>query len=377
MDDALTARLVGVQSVNVFVSWTSEAVKKKPKNGSEAPSIAGRPLLLADPLSEELHLVGRDGLPPPRQAHFVAGEPFTILGVDPTADHSEIAATASAKFDLWLKLLGDQAKYKREWKSLENAHRILSHRESLFRYRGFVKKVYDPSRKQVTLAKLQRSFAKAIVSCVPELRSRQTIHDVQAGVGFGFSVLIAAVLLVAVLTIPVGGVAILGFALFTKTLIIAWGPFAILPALAVMASGGLAAYWYHQHADVFRKIHEVLGEAFQQIGALGGAIEDVFLLRGFDLLEEDSTKFHGWRRQAEKKRDELLELFITKFVGAFVDQLVAVLSQAHQGKEMSAEEFFQFLADHPHEVRTSFKRALYVLVIEHQEEFLPLSYAPK
>ena len=352
-------------------------MKKKPKEGSEASSIAGRGLLLADPLSEELHLVSRDGIPPPRQAHFVAGEPFTILGIDPSTDHSEIAAAASVKVEEWLKLLGNQAEYERERKSLENADRILSHRESLFRYRGFVKKVYDPSRKPITLGKLQRSFAKAIVSCVPELRSRQTLHDVQAGVGFGFSVLIAAVLLVAVLTIPVGGVAVLGFALFTKTLIVAWGPLAILPALAVLTTGGLAAYWYHQHADVFRKIHEVLGEAFQQIEALGGAIEDVFLLRGFDLLEKDSTEFHGWRRQAEKKRDELLELFIAKFVEAFVDQLVVVLSQAHQGTEMSADEFFQFLADHPREVRSSFKRALYVLVIEHQEDLLRLSYAPK
>ena len=372
----LTVPLTDVKSADICVSWTSEAVKKKSNNSSEASSIAGRPLLVADPLSEELHLVGRDGIPPHRQAHFVAGEPFTILGVDPTADHSEIAATASAKFDLWLKLLGDQAKYKREWKSLENAHRILSHRESLFRYRGFVKKVYDPSRKQVTLGKLQRSFAKAIVSCVPELRSRQTLHDVKAGSGFGFSVLIAAVLLVAVLTIPVGGITILGVTLFAKTLIVTWGPLAVLPALAVLTTGGLAAYWYHQHADVFRKIHEALGEAFQQIEALGGAIEDVFLLRGFDLFEKNSREFHGWRRQAEKKRDELLELFIAKFVSAFVDQLVVTLSQAHQGPEITADEFFQFLADHPHEVRSSFKRALYVLVLDHQENLLQLQYDP-
>ena len=135
LDDALTARLVGVRSVSIFVSWTSEAVKKKPKNGSEAPSIAGRPLLLPDPLSEELHLVSRDVIPPPRQALFVAREPFTILGIDPSTDHSAIAAAASSKVDEWLKLLGDQAEYEREWKSLENAHRILSHRESLFRYR--------------------------------------------------------------------------------------------------------------------------------------------------------------------------------------------------------------------------------------------------
>ena len=352
-------------------------MKKKPKKGSEASSIAGRRLLVADPLSEELQLLGRDGIPPPRQIHFIAREPFTILGIDPNTDHSAIAAAASSKFDEWLKVLADQSEYERERKSLENAHRILSHRESLFRYRGFVKKVYDPSRKQVTIGKLQRSFAKAIVSCVPELRSRQTLHDVKAGGGFGFSVLIAAVLLVAVLTIPVGGITVLGFTLFAKTLVVTWGPLAILPALAVLTTGGLAAYWYHQHADVFRKIHEVLGEAFQQIEALGAVIEDIFLLRGFDLFEKNSAEFRGWRRHAEKKRDELLELFITKFVGAFVDQLVAVLSQAHQGPEMSADEFFQFLTDHPHEVRSSFKRALYVLVRDDQEKLLQLPYAAR
>lgn len=365
--------------MGIRVSWTSGAVKekKKTKNGSEASSIAGRPLLVTDLGAQELQLMSRDRIPPSRPVHFSAREPFTVLGIDPNEGHVAVADAASANVDEWLKLIGGQVGYDGERMSLENAYRILGHRESLFRYRGFVRKVYDPSRKEVTPGKLQRSFARAIVSCVPELRNRQTLHDVKAGVGFGFSLLIAAVLLVAVITVPVGGITVLGYTLFAQTLIVTWGPLAILPAVAVLTTGGLAAYWYRRHADIFRRIHEALGEALQQIEALGGVIEDSFLLHGFDLFQKDPAEFHRWRKQAEKKRDETLELFIAEFVKSFVDQLVEVLSRLHPKPEMSAEEFFQFLADHQYEVRTSFKCALYLLVVNRQEVLLQLPSSPR
>jgi hypothetical protein len=371
----LTVPLTDVKSADICVSWTSEAVKKKPKNGSEASSIAGRPLLLADPRAEELSFMVGDEIPPPLPVHFPASEPYTILGIDPETPHDAVASIASARAGAWLKVLAYHAEYERERASITAALQILGQRQTIFRYRSFIRTTYDPARTDVTPAKLQRAFAAAIISCAPELRRRQTLKDVQAGIGFGSSLLIAAVLLVGVVTVPIGGITLLGFPLFAKTALIAWGPIAILPALGVLSAGALAAYWYHQHADVFLQIHESLSEALQQIAALGAALDDVYLLRCFHLFERTPEEFHKQQRLAEQERNTVLEIFIGEFVRAFVDELVVSLSQVGLSTEMNSDELFQYLKDHPAEVRSCFKRVLYGTAVDPELKLLCLKSA--
>lgn len=334
----------------------------------------GRLLLLVDPDAEELRFVTRDEVPATRPVHFPASEPYTILGIDPDEGCVAVGELAPTKVDKWLRTLTDQGEYAREHASLRHALDILGNRESFFRYRGFVKKVYDPSRKAITRAKVQRMFAKAIVSCAPDLRRRETIREIQAGGIFGISVLIGLMLLIAVMTIPVGGVVVLGSPFFATTLFVAWGSWAILPALAVITVGGAATYWYRKHRDVFLEIHDSLGEVMQQIEALAAALEDVFLLQGFHLYEKDAAEFRQWRRGLEEKRNVVVTDFVRRYVSAFVECLSSVIANVESGKKMGPEEFFVFLAEHPSEVRICFRQTLYDLISRQQSAWPSIEF---
>ena len=320
--------------------------------------------------------MARHEIVPSRPTHFPASEPYTILGLDPEDAYAAVNESASTKVELWSKVLVDHVEYARELSSLKHAVQILGNRESFFRYRSFVRKVYDPSRKEITSSRIQRMFAAAVVNCVPDLREQDTIRDIQAGSIFGLSVLIGLMLLIAVITIPVGGVVVFGTAFFAKTLLVAWGPWAILPALAVVAVGGAAVYWYREHRDVFDQLHVGLGKAMDQVEALAVALEDVFLLRGFQLFEKDAAQFRAWRKVADKERDSLVADFIKSYVRVFVDRLSSLIVGVEGSKKMGPEEFFSFLSEHPREVQACFLTSLYDLVSRQQSDWPAVEFHP-
>ena len=333
--------------------------------------ILGRPLLVVDQNSQDIRFIPRELIPPGSPAHFLAMEPFTILGISPHASYADISETAGTKAVAWFLVLPDTGEYAREQASLHNAVNILGNRQSCAQFRSFTRS-YDQSRKSYSRSKIQRRFAHAIIGNATGLRKRQTIRNIQSGSILGVSLLVSLVMLIVVMTLPVGGVTILGFTLFANTLISAWGPFAIMPIAAVAGLGVLGAYWYKRHKDVFLELQGCLGLVMDHMEAMAYAIEDVFLLDGFRLFQEDSSVFRINKVRIQQDRDAIMSEFVERYVEVFVSRLSSMISERESTARMNAEQLFTFIADHPGEVQQCFQHAFSDLVIKMRAALLQL-----
>jgi hypothetical protein len=347
--------------------------KKKisPGRGTSKAFMLGRPLLIVENSSQQIRFIPRKEIPPASPVHFPAKEPFTILGINPNASYSDVIEAASSKVNDWFSYLPDTGEYEREQASLRDALSILENRQSFTQYRSFARK-YDQSRKELSRSRIQRMFAKTIISQAPELRKRQKIRDMQSGGILAVSLLVSIVLLIVVLTIPVGGVTILGLSLFANTLFIAWGPFAIIPIAALIGLGGLGAYWYKQYKDVFLDLQGYLGQVMDYVEAMAYAVEDIFLLDGFRLFQESSSEFCVNKERIQQDRDDFMSEFVKRYVEKFVIRLSSTISEYGSDQSMKTEQFFALLADHPGEVQQCFQHAFSDMVIEMQSVLLRL-----
>lgn len=309
-----------------------------------------------------MSFLARQSIPPPHAVHFPATEPFTVLGISPRATYADVDRLSSSRSSLWLEHLCEEATFNRERQAISDAKSILGDRHSCTQYRSFARS-YDKSRRPLSRGKLQRQFAHAVVSHAPALRKRQNLHDIRSGGIFGVSLLISIVLLIVVLTIPIGGLSIFGFTLFAQTLIAAWGPFAIIPAAALIALGGLGAYWYRQHKHIFKELQSYLAQVMDHMEAMAYSVEDRFLLLGFRLFQKDSTSFHVNKAQVQKARDAIMSEFVAQYTAAFVERLSMVVQETQQAAQMRVEDFFAFLAEHPAEVQNCFHSTFSELVI--------------
>lgn len=348
------------------------AKRRARERGPANPSITGRPLLVVDPASKELRFLTRSEIPPAAPAHFLAMEPFTILGIDPSCSFDNATEIAAKRAVAWEQTIPDNVEYALEQASLRLATNILGDRQCYVQYLSFARQTYDRSRKSLSRYKIRRMFAHGVLARAPVLLKRQTIRNIQAGGIFGVSLLASLVLLLVVLTIPVGGVTILGFTVFATTLFTAWGPLAIMPIAALAALGGLAAFWYRKHHDILLDLQGCLGQVMEYMEAIACSAEDIFLLRSFRLFQLDSTEFRLDRRRIEQMRDAVLADFVKDYVGAFVNRLSSMISKAESGQRMMPERFFELLAAHPGEVRGCFERTLYELVVEKRANLLKI-----
>lgn len=184
--------------------------RKKQSQGATKVFMLGRPLLVVDYDLQDIRFIRRSQIPLGSPTHFFSLEPFTILGINPRVSYADITNTAIAKADIYCSSLPDKDEYAREKEALRNAVNILGNQQSCIQYRSFARK-YDQSRQMLSGSKMERRFAKAIIGHAPGLRKLQTIRNSKSGGILAVSLLVSLVLLIVVLTIPVGGVAIFGF----------------------------------------------------------------------------------------------------------------------------------------------------------------------
>lgn len=345
--------------------------RKKQSQGATKVFMLGRPLLVVDYDLQDIRFIRRSQIPLGSPTHFFSLEPFTILGINPRVSYADITNTAIAKADIYCSSLPDKDEYAREKEALRNAVNILGNQQSCIQYRSFARK-YDQSRQMLSGSKMERRFAKAIIGHAPGLRKLQTIRNSKSGGILAVSLLVSLVLLIVVLTIPVGGVAIFGFTFFASTLIAAWGPLAILPVVALVGLGGLGAYWYKQHKDVFVELQGYLGQILDYMEAMAYSVEDIFLMQGFRLFQRDPTAYRFDQERIQKTRDEFISDFVEKYVEAFVDRLSSMITEREIDENMNPEQFFEFLADNPGEVQQCFLLALSELMIEKRTTFYQL-----
>lgn len=336
-------------------------------NGDKAriksPSILGRPLLAADPVSCSISFLSRTDMPPLSPVHFQAKEPFTVLGVNPQDASSDISVQAVRQADAWLAILPRTPKYERERGAVQNAMSMLGQQQSIIQYRAFARK-YEVSRKPFSRNSIQRGLARAIVSQSPLLRSKQKIRTVQSGGIFAVAFLMSLVLLIVILTLPVGGVAIMGYVIFSTTLIAAWGPAAIIPVLALLALGGVSAYLFKRYKDVFQELQAHLGQVLDYMESMAYAFEDNFFLREFKTHQQAPDEFKMHKKQMCDERTRHMSAFIDMYIRSFIDRL-SELAKKWEGREnVTVDRFFALLADHPGEVRECFLQTLSKSVIE-------------
>jgi hypothetical protein len=346
-------------------------IRMRQARGVPKSSMLGRELLLVDQNSQDIHLIPLEQIPPGSPFHFPAMEPFTILGIDPRASFTDTTETASSKAAAWFSGLPDTKEFAREQESLRKAASILGNRHSCTQYRSFAR-IYDKSRKRISRSRIERSFVKTIIGHAPGLRKRQTIKNMKSDGILSVSLLVSLVLLIVVLTVPVGGVTIFGYTLFAQTLIVAWGPFAIIPIVALAGLGGLGAYWYKKNEDVFLELQVYFRQVMDHMEAMAYAVEDIFLLHSFHLFQEDSSAFRINKTRIQQARDDFIFKFVERYVEEFVVRLSKMIQKYESDQRMSPEQFFMLLADHPGEVQQCFKHTFSELVIEKRTDLLQL-----
>lgn len=345
------------------------SAKNKKARHIQEPFMLGRQLIIVDPQSYVVRFLPRDQIPPQIPVHFPAKEPFTILGISSRLKPADVCTLARDKERAWLSCLIDVNEYEREVSAIHDAADILGDNRSCILYKAFAKK-YHKGRTQLSRSKIQRNFISALITMAPVLKKRQTSRNIESGGIFATSLLVAIVMLIAVLTIPVGGISILGFSLFANSLFVAWGPAAIIPAIAFIALGGLGAYWYKQHKEVFVELQVCLGYVLEQMEALAYAVEDVFMLHEYHLYQDNSSNYKLREKDIRKRRDAILAKFVEHYVEVFTRKLSSMMSDGEEDQQMSPEQFFAFITNNPEEIRQCFHHSLSELLIENRNDLL-------
>ena len=333
---------------------SSRARKRAKPKAKSKPPLIGRPLMVTGPDGRDMRFLSRTGIPPESPAHFTASEPFTVLGISPRASARDITALAGKRGRQWLALLPNTKKWDVERRTVRQAMDLLKDRSSCMEYRAFARSTSDPENR-VSRDVLQRKIARMIVQEMPGLRDRQKIRDLKSGGLVGLSFLSSLVLLIVVLTLPVGGVTVLGLTVLTTTLIASWGPLALLPAAAILALGGLGAYYYKKHSQVFRELQSFMQEIIGRMEVMVQAAEDVFLLHAYRCYQEDRESFVNHYASVKKIHDRFLDERIRDWVRDLVGRLGSLMEEQSGGNKMRPEDFFSFLSDHPAEVHAVFE----------------------
>lgn len=324
-------------------------MKSKNKRKRRNPKFIGRPLLVRDETSARTHFLERDNVPPGYPCIFFAQEPFTVLGLSPQLSASDIADAAKIQSQKWKERLQTSNNPSRDnlIHIIEQAERILS--EQCFPYRAFAKK-YASLGRCYSKTLIRKAFFKTLIKSAPSLRRRQTLRNLKIGGIFSIPLLVAITFLVVVLTIPVGGITILGYTLFAQTLFVIWGPFALIPVLALMATGGFGAYWYRKHKHVFQELAGHFHNNLRILEALAFAIEDFYLLQAFELKQKEPDTFRVNQRQIKKEISKHMDELVNGFIQEFIQNL-SVFTAEHVGSDkMDIAKFYQLLEEHPGEV---------------------------
>ena len=95
--------------------------------------------------------------------------------------------------------------------------------------------------------------------------------------------------------------------------------------MALVALGGLGAYWYKQHKEVFVELQGCLGNVLEQMEALAYAVEDVFMLHEFHLYKKDSSRYKLREKDIRKRRDDILAEFVKRYVEVFTRKLSSMM----------------------------------------------------
>ena len=340
--------------------------KDKGKDRVQETCMLGRSLLIIDPRSHDIRFLSRGEIPPQLPVHVVAQEPFTILDINPRLDCSDITEITRSKSISWLECLPDNDDYAREIKLIRDAASILGNTRSCIQYKAFAKQYYEERDRHTSKEKrdrhtrkgMHRSFFKAIIAAAPELKRRQTISEIKAGGIFATSLLVSLILLIVVLTIPVGGISISGYAFFASTLFAAWGPAAIIPILAIVGLGGLVAYWYKQHNEVFKELQGCLEQVMDhQMVAIAYAIDDYYMLEAFDLFKNSSSEYRMHKKEIEEERDTFMTECVENYVENFIECLASKITDNEDERKMTPEQFFIFLEKNPGEIRQCFQHS--------------------
>lgn len=330
---------------------------KTKRDNSRSTTIIGRPLLVVDTSCGTFDFLSREAIPPVTPHRFHASEPFTILGINPISSFSDISALAQERGKSWHALLGKSTEFQRERTAIDSAVNILHESQSCAQYRAFAKS-YACSRKRFSRKKICLKLARAVLNQSPALVTRQRIIDLKTGGIFSVPLLISIALLIAILTIPMGGVTILGIAFFASTIMAAWGPFAILPIVVLLALGGLGAYWYRQFNHVFCDLQDNLSRVIDIMEAMSHAVEDVFFLQEFKTFQSDSRRFRVNQRKIHDEISACIDSFIVDLIAAFIKRLSALVQRDEGQEKMTPEAFFTFLKSHPGELRECFQQTL-------------------
>lgn len=328
---------------------------QKQHNTHEPASILGRPLLVFDRSRCVSQFLSRNDIPSAFPMHCVASEPFTLMGINPDAKKSDIIKNARQSSEKWLTTLPNVPEYERERTGIKKAVEILSTEAIITQYRGFAKD-YEQKRKKFSRDDIVSLIMKKIVSQSPTLRKRWRDGKRKSSGIFGSSFLVSIAFLIALFTVHVGGVTILGFTLFSTTLFAYLGPLALLPISVLLLFGGFMAHLYKQHTDVFRELHKYLSPVIVKIEAVAYAVEDVFFLQRFEVFRHDSTEIRKHQKEMYSYRDKFMKDFIGAYTEAFNKEL-SRLVQEHEGKEqMTADCFFSILRNHPGELEKCFQQ---------------------
>jgi hypothetical protein len=178
--------------------------------------------------------------------------------------------------------------------------------------------------------------------------------------------------LVAVLTLPLGGLSILGYVLFAKTLFAAWGPLAFIPSFVLITIGGFSAYWYRKQKHVFQELVEYFQHNVRILEALAFAVEDSYLLQTFLLKQSEPDTFRVNQRAIKKAIATHMDKIIHGFLQDFIRNLAEFTEKHADSDKMDIRAFYQLLEDHPGEVEKCSEAALIRRLTVDRKTMLPV-----
>jgi hypothetical protein len=306
---------------------------------SKTVECIGRPLQVRDLNGGFWRFLKREEIPPRSEVAFIASEPFTILGIDPRDRVDDIKTTALENSAKWEALLAEGDMTKPDAVSMlghiRHASEILA--EDCIIYRSFAAQ-FNKSFSHFNSKAVQSTILKAILKLCPSLLRRDTYYRLKQGGLFSSSVLMSLMLLFTVAAVPIGGA--FGGALFATTILAQLGPLAIIPIIALLALGAVAATMYRKHRSVINELRPHLRVHILNIEALARAVEDRLLLKSFDAYRIGATpNYRAFREETSKT----MTVIIQRVISRWIDRVGVLLEKEEGGT--TPDRFIELLRD--------------------------------